>query len=51
MNETKTMYHAVPIVSELNRVKGFDPTRYLSRTKEGLKLDLRVKKLWFRMKY
>ena len=51
MNETKTMYHTVPIVSELNRVKGFDPTRFLRKTKEGLKLDLSVKKLWFRMKY
>ena len=51
MNETKTMYHAVPIVSELNRVKGFDPTRFLRKTKEGPKLDLSVKKLWFRLKY
>lgn len=51
MNETKTMYHAVPVVSELNRVKGFDPTRFLRKTKEGPKLDLNVKKLWFRLKY
>ena len=51
MNETKTMYHAVPVVYELNRVKGFDPTRFLRKTKEGPKLDLSVKKLWFRMKY
>ena len=51
MNETKTMYHTVPVVSELNRVKGFDPTRFLRKTKEGPKLDLSVKKLWFRMKY
>ena len=51
MNETKTMYHAVPVVSELNRVKGFDPTRFLRKTKEGPKLDLSVKKLWFRLKY
>ena len=51
MNETKTMYHAVPVVSELNRVKGFDPTKFLRNTKEGPKLDLNVKRLWFRMKY
>ena len=51
MNETKTMYHAVPVVSELNRVKGFDPTRFLRKTKDGPKLDLNVKKLWFRLKY
>ena len=51
MNETKTMYHTVPVVSELNRVKGFDPTRFLRKTKDGPKLDLNVKKLWFRLKY
>ena len=51
MNETKTMYHAVPVVSELNRVKGFDPTRFLRKSKDGPKLDLNVKKLWFRLKY
>lgn len=51
MNETNTMYHAVPVVSEFNRVKGFDPTRFLRKTKDGPKLDLKVKKLWFRMKY
>lgn len=51
MNETKTMYHAVPVVSDLNRVKGFDPTRFLRKTKDGPKLDLNVKKLWFRLKY
>ena len=51
MNETKTMYHAVPVVSELNRVKGFDPTSFLRKTKDGPKLDLSVKKLWFRLKY
>ena len=45
------MYHAVPVVSELNRVKGFDPTRFLRKTKDGPKLDLSVKKLWFRLKY
>lgn len=51
MNETNTMYHTVPVISELNRVKGFDPTRFLRKTKDGPKLDLKVKKLWFRMKY
>ena len=51
MEEVKTMYQAVPAVSELNSVRGFDPLRYIRRTKEGPKLDLSVKKLWFRMKY
>ena len=50
MNET-TMYNAIPVVSELNRVKGFDPTRFLRKTKDGPKLDLSIKKLWFRLKY
>lgn len=51
MNENKTMYNTIPIVSELNKVKGFDPTRFLRRTKDGAKLDLSIKKLWFRLKY
>ena len=51
MEDLKTMYQAVPAVSELNKVRGFDPTRYLRRTKDGPKLDLSVKKLWFRMRY
>lgn len=45
------MYEAVPAVSELNRVKGFDPLKYLRRTENGVKLDLKMKKLWFRLKY
>ncbi len=51
MNEPSTMYHAVPAVSELNRVPGFDPTRYVRRGANGPKLDLNIKKLWFRLKY
>lgn len=51
MNEAKTMYHTVPVVAELNRVKGFEPARYLRRTRDGFKLDLNTKKLWFRMRY
>ncbi len=51
MNESKAIYNAISIVSEENRVRGFDPTRLIRKTKEGPKLDLKIKKLWFRLKY
>ena len=54
MNEKKavSMYEAVPVVSELNKVPGFNPLKFLRRTKDGdWKLDLKIKKLWFRLKY
>ena len=41
-----TLFNAVPVVSELNRVAGF-----LKKTSNGHELDLRYKKLWFRLKY
>ena len=40
-----------PVVSELNRVPNFDPLKFLRKTDNGAKLDLRYKKLWFRLKY
>ena len=46
-----TLFHAVPVVSELNRVAGFDPLRFLKKTGNGHELELRYKKLWFRLKY
>lgn len=52
-----TMYETVPAVAGLNKVQGFDPFKFLHRevsakTKEEvLKLDLRYKKLWFRLAY
>lgn len=46
-----TMYHANPVVSDLNKVAGFDPLKYVRATKEGATLDLPYKKLWFRLKY
>ena len=51
MNDSnaKTMYEAVPAASELNKVPGFDPLKFLRRTKDTLKLDLPYQKLWFRM--
>lgn len=51
-NESATIYESIPMVSELNKVKGFDPLKFLRRTKQGeKKLDLKYKKLWFRLKY
>lgn len=51
-NQSATMYESVPVVSELNRVQGFDPLKFLRRTAKGEKvLDLKYKKLWFRLKY
>lgn len=50
-NNTVSMYEAVPVVSELNKVPGFDPLKYLCKTKNGWNLDLKIKKLWFRLKY
>ncbi len=50
-----TMYESIPAVSALNRVPGFEPFKLLRRIvspedgKEVLQLDLRYKKLWFRL--
>lgn len=46
-----TLFNAVPVVSELNCVAGFDPLRFLKKTANGHELELRYKKLWFRLKY
>lgn len=34
-NNTLSMYETVPVVSELNKVPGFDPLRFLRKTKDG----------------
>ena len=41
MNESsnpKPMYEAVPAVAELNKVPGFDPLKFLRRTKDSMRL-------------
>lgn len=48
-NNTKTMYETVPAAAELNKVPGFDPLKFLRRTKDSMRLDLPYQKLWFRM--
>lgn len=58
MNEQangNTMYERIPTVAELNKVVGFDPIKFARRViqdgAERLQLDLKYKKLWFRLKY
>ena len=53
--QTATMYESIPAVAELNKVPGFDPFKLLRRIispedgEEMMQLDLRYKKLWFRL--
>lgn len=58
MNEQangNTMYERISVVAELNKVAGFDPIKFARRVvqdgAERLQLDLKYKKLWFRLKY
>jgi hypothetical protein len=50
-----TMYETQPAVSELNKVQGFNPMNFMRKTiskatkQEILYLDLKFKKLWFRL--
>ncbi|MGM9682950.1 MAG: hypothetical protein ACI3XQ_05065 [Eubacteriales bacterium] len=46
-----TIMYNIPVVAELNRVPNFDPMKFLRATENGPKLDLKYKKLWFRLKY
>lgn len=52
-----TMYGEIPAAAQLNKVPGFDPLKFLRRTVLGetketvLQMDLRYKKLWFRLAY
>ena len=53
--QTAIMYETIPAVAELNKVPGFNPMRLLRRItspengEEMMQLDLRYKKLWFRL--
>jgi hypothetical protein len=56
INTTQIMYNQIAPVNGLNSVPGFDPRRYLRKTvtetgQELLVLDLKYRKLWFRLKY
>lgn len=53
--QTAAMYETIPAVAELNKVPGFNPFKLLRRIispengEEMMQLDLRYKKLWFRL--
>lgn len=56
MNENKIqpMYETTPDIASLNQVPGFNPQKFLRRTMSEnnepvMQLDLRYKKLWFRL--
>lgn len=56
MNAIHTpMYDENAAVAALNHVDGFDPKRYMRTTSteegQGLYLDVKYRKLWFRLKY
>ena len=55
MNEN-TIIRTVPAASELHKVPGFDPLKYLRKAVSGygepvLRLELPYKRLWFRLAY
>ena len=50
-NDSAAMYRGNITISEENRVRGFDPLRFLEMTANGPKLALKIKQTWFRMKY
>lgn len=50
-NDNAAMYANNFTIAEENRVRGFDPLRFLEMTANGPKLALKIKQTWFRMKY
>ena len=50
-NDSAAMYGGNITIDEENRVRGFDPLRFLEMTANGPKLALKIKQTWFRMKY
>lgn len=55
VNTKNTIYEGFPAVAALNKIQGFDPKKFLRRAvsertgQEVLYLDLKYKKLWFRL--
>ncbi|SHO54136.1 hypothetical protein [Anaerocolumna xylanovorans] len=55
VNTKNTIYEGLPAVTALNKIQGFDPKKFLRRAvsertgQEVLYLDLKYKKLWFRL--
>ena len=50
-DDSAAMYRGNITIAEENRVRGFDPLRFLEMTANGPKLALKIKQTWFRMKY
>jgi hypothetical protein len=51
-----TIYESLPVVAELNRVEGFDPRSFMREIEtdtqeKQLYLDVKYRKLWFRLKH
>ena len=50
-DNSAVVYNAESTAAGLNRVKGFDPLKYVRSTENGAVLDLPYQKLWFRLKH
>lgn len=50
-DNSAVVYNAESTAAGLNRVKGFDPLKYVRSTENGAVLDLPYKKLWFRLRH
>ena len=50
-DNSAVVYNAESPAAGLNRVKGFDPLKYVRSTENGAVLDLPYQKLWFRLRH
>ena len=50
-DNSAVVYNAESTAAGLNRVKGFDPLKYVRSTEYGAVLDLPYQKLWFRLRH
>lgn len=50
-DNSAVVYNAESTAAGLNRVKGFDPLKYVRSTENGAVLDLSYQKLWFRLRH
>lgn len=50
-DNSAVVYNAESTAACLNRVKGFDPLKYVRSTENGAVLDLPYQKLWFRLRH
>lgn len=50
-DNSAVVYNTESTAAGLNRVKGFDPLKYVRSTENGAVLDLPYQKLWFRLRH